>query len=71
MGREYSTAGEPCRKSCKKRQKKLSEAAVYNTKLYTKWRSKYPVKASWKLSNALFVLFVHGNLVMLIRVKLI
>jgi len=68
MGREYSTAGEPCRQSCKKRQKKLSEVAVYNTKLYSKWRSKNPVKAS---SNALFVLFVLGNLVMLIRVKLI
>jgi hypothetical protein len=44
MEREYSTSGEP--ESCKKRRKKLSEATVYNTKLYSKWCSKNPMKAS-------------------------
>jgi hypothetical protein len=58
MEREYSTV------SCKKRHKKLSEAAVYNTKFYSKWCSKNPAKTSSSQTHFVcHVWFVLGNLV--------
>jgi hypothetical protein len=45
MEHEHSTAGE-VGSPAKQRPKKLGGSAAYNTKFYSKWCSKYPVKAS-------------------------
>jgi hypothetical protein len=45
MEHEHSTVGE-VGSPAKQRPKKLGGSAAYNTKFYSKWCSKYPVKAS-------------------------
>jgi hypothetical protein len=46
MEHEHSTVGEVLGSPAKQRPKKLGGSAAYNTKFYSKWCSKYPVKAS-------------------------
>jgi hypothetical protein len=57
MEHEHSTAGE-VGSPAKQRPKKLGVSAAYNTKFYSKWCSKYPVKA---LKHALYMWFVLRN----------
>jgi hypothetical protein len=45
MEREHLTAGK-ADSPAKSRRKNLGRAAAYNTRFYSKWCSKYPVKAS-------------------------